>query len=188
VAKILLGERAKIMSPGYTVTTTFLEMRDRAQLRPKTSDEPRFRILEASVRQWELNRFLYALVGSPWGWRDKLTWTDERWKAYAESQTLRTFVGYWDGAPAGYFELSSAADGVEIAYFGLAPRFIGKGLGGPLLTRAIEEAWSLNPPRVWVHTCTLDHPAALQNYLARGMAVFRTETKPASAAATTAPT
>jgi len=61
---------------------------------------------------------------------------------------------------------------VEIAYFGLVPQFIGRGLGGPLLTRTLEEAWKLGPNRVWVHTCTLDHVAALANYKARGMVVY----------------
>jgi GNAT superfamily N-acetyltransferase len=65
--------------------------------------------------------------------------------------------------------------GVEIAYFGLLPAFIGRGLGGALLTNAIEEAWQMSPERVWVHTCTLDHPSALANYQARGMEVYKVE-------------
>jgi hypothetical protein len=66
---------------------------------------------------------------------------------------------------------------VEIAYFGLMPSGIGQGLGRALLTRAVDAAWSLKPQpsRVWLHTCTLDHPAALANYLARGFKVSRTE-------------
>ena len=80
------------------------------------------------------------------------------------------------GAPAGYFELKRCDDGsVEIAYFGLLPDFVGKGLGKYLLVRAIEEAWALAPSRVWLHTCTLDHPAALPNYLARGFKATKTE-------------
>ncbi len=160
-----------------SVVTTYLEMRDSAQLHAKHIDDTRFRVLEASARQWEFNRFLYALVGEAWNWRDKLSWTDERWKKYVESESLKTFVGYWDGSPAGYYELLLEDESVEITYFGLAPSFIGKGLGGALLTSAIKEAWRMNPRRIWVHTCTLDHPAALQNYLSRGMTVFRTETK-----------
>ena len=78
---------------------------------------------------------------------------------------------------AGYFELFEREHEVEIIYFGLAPSFIGKGFGGALLTRALEEAWRMNPNRVWVHTCTLDHAAALSNYKARGMVVYKTETR-----------
>jgi len=66
---------------------------------------------------------------------------------------------------------------VEIIYFGLLPAFVGRGLGGALLSSAIEEAWRVNPLRVWVHTCSLDHPAALANYQARGMKIYKTETQ-----------
>ncbi|MDK9708704.1 MAG: GNAT family N-acetyltransferase [Desulforhopalus sp.] len=158
------------------ITTIYLEMVDRSQLCPKQVTDSRFQVLEASVDQWQFNRFLYILVGGPWAWRDKLSWSDARWKAYVESEATRTFVGYWDGSPAGYFELQVQDGDVEIAYFGLAPSFIGKGLGGVLLTRTLEEAWALNPRRVWVHTCTLDHPAALKNYQSRGMVIYKTET------------
>jgi hypothetical protein len=158
-------------------TTFYLEMKARDQLRPKKFDDTRFRVLEASVRQWEFNRFLYSFVGGPWQWRDKLSWDESKWKEYVATDGLLTFIAYFDGSPAGYFELFKRDDEVEIAYFGLSPCFIGKGLGGPLLTCAIERAWSLKPKRVWVHTCTLDHPAALQNYLARGMIMYKKEEK-----------
>ncbi|TXH61160.1 MAG: N-acetyltransferase [Thiothrix sp.] len=159
------------------VTTFYLEMRARDQLRAKPNHDPRLRVLEASVKQWEFNRFLYTFVGGPWQWCDKLYWDDSKWKEYLDSNQIITFVAYYDGAPAGYFELSQCDGEVEIAYFGLSPYFIGKGLGGSLLSCAIETAWNLNPRRVWVHTCTLDHPAALQNYLARGMTIYKTEEK-----------
>lgn len=81
-----------------------------------------------------------------------------------------------DGESAGYFELQRQDDGsVEIVYFGLVPKFIGRGLGGPLLTRAVEEAWTMGAKRVWLHTCTLDSPRALPGYKARGFREFRTE-------------
>jgi GNAT superfamily N-acetyltransferase len=76
---------------------------------------------------------------------------------------------------AGYFELRRHPTDVEIAYFGLVPRFIGQGLGGALLTRAAQEAWTIGASRVWLHTCTLDSPHALPNYLARGFREFKTE-------------
>jgi len=132
--------------------------------------------MEATARQWQFNRFLYEFIGANWAWRDKLTWSDEQWRSYVEDERLQTFVAYYDGSVAGYFELSVCDDEVEIAYFGLAPSFVGKGLGGALLTRALEEAWRTKPKRVWVHTCTLDHPFALKNYEDRGMVVYKTET------------
>jgi GNAT superfamily N-acetyltransferase len=83
----------------------------------------------------------------------------------------------WQDEPAGYFELREHDDrSVEIAYFGLLPDFIGRGWGKYLLTRAAEAAWQLKPSRIWLHTCTLDHPAALPNYLKRGFRAVREET------------
>ena len=160
------------------ITTIYLEMTDSAQLRPRPCDDPCFRVLEASVKQWRFNRFLYDLVGVDWAWTDKLSWSDEQWQSYVEDEHLRTFVAYHAGSPAGYFELSRNGREVEIAYFGLAPVFVGKGYGGALLARALEEAWRMEPDRVWVHTCSLDHPYAVANYQARGMVVYKTETSP----------
>ena len=163
-----------------SVTTFYLEMTNVGQLRPKTCEDPRFQVLEATARQWPLNRFLYQFVGEKWAWKDKLVWTNEQWRAYVEDEHLRTFVAYYDGSVAGYFELAARDQDVEIAYFGLVAPFIGRGLGGLLLTRTLQEAWNLAPKRVWVHTCTLDHEAALANYQARGMVVYKSETTPSS--------
>ena len=159
--------------------TTYLEMRSPDQLRPKRADA-RFQVHEKRDRDWQFNRDLYRRVGEQWDWIDKRPWADEQWKEYATAPELRTFAGYYDDALAGYFELRrDAGGGVEIAYFGLLPEFIGRGLGGALLTNAIEEAWSgcggVTPTRVWVHTCNRDHPDALANYQARGMIVYKVE-------------
>jgi len=156
--------------------TTYLEMRSRDQLRPKHSDA-RFQVREKTERDWRFNRDLYLRVGEQWDWIDKRPWTDEQWKEYAATE-LRTFAGYYDDALVGYYELRRDREGgIEIAYFGLLPEWIGRGLGGALLTSAIEGAWRMEPntSRVWVHTCNRDHPQALANYQARGMIVYRVE-------------
>lgn len=160
------------------IVTTYLEMTSRDQLRPKDASDSRFRVVEASVDQWQFNRFLYSFVGKQWSWTDKEPWTDEQWSSYVEDDALRTFVAYYGGSPVGYFELQQQDGGdVEIIYFGVGPGFIGKGFGGYLLTCAIESAWDWDgTKRVWVHTCSLDHPAALENYKSRGMTVYKTET------------
>ena len=161
-----------------TITTTYLEMRSPDECRPRRCADERFWIGEATVKQWQFNRFLYQAVGGPWQWTDKRDWTDDQWRTYAEADRLRTFGAYYDGAPAGYYELHHGEGGaVEIIYFGLLPAFVGRGLGGALLTSALEVAWGMKPPRVWVHTCSLDHPAALANYQARGMRIYKSETK-----------
>ncbi len=159
-----------------TVTTYHLEMRDPARLRPKACPDPRFRSVECTVKQGEYNRFLYQLVGHDWNWVERSPWSLDRWRQYAEADELRTWVGYVEGTPAGYFELQMQEGGsIEIRSFGLAPPFVGKGLGGPFLTGAIRSAWEWEAKRVWVHTCTDDHPHALANYQARGMVLFKTE-------------
>ncbi|AOS96033.1 hypothetical protein AUP74_00563 [Microbulbifer aggregans] len=158
------------------VITYYLEMNNRGQLRSK-AQPPGLEVTEAELKEFRFNRYLYQLVGEPWQWVDKLTLSDQAWQEYAERDSLRTWVAYHRGSIAGYYELERQDDGsVQIAYFGLAPRFVGKGFGGFLLTHALESAWSWgDTDRVWVHTCTLDHPGALSNYQARGMQVFRTE-------------
>jgi GNAT superfamily N-acetyltransferase len=155
------------------VVVTYLEMHSAADLRPKWSADPQFVVREATVRQWPLNRFLYLYVGGDWSWNDKRVWSDEQWRQYVESERLRTFVAHYGGALAGYYELErDALQHVQIVYFGLTPPFVGRGFGGALLSDAISNAWSWDARRVWVHTCTLDHAAAVANYEARGMKVY----------------
>lgn len=158
------------------VTTYYLEMKSASSLNEKSSSNG-LQINECEIKQFQFNRFLYQLVGDNWKWVDKLSWTDDEWKAFAENDNLRTWVAYYKGSPAGYYELQQQDDGdVEIAYFGLIRRFIGQGFGGYLLSQAIKSAWAWKgTKRVWVHTCTLDHPSALHNYRARGMEIYRVE-------------
>jgi GNAT superfamily N-acetyltransferase len=154
-------------------------MRSPEQLRPKRARVV-FEVREQVERDWRFNRDLYFRVGEQWEWIDKQPWTDGQWKQYASAAELRTFAAYYDDELAGYYELRcDGVCGVEIAYFGLLPEFIGRGLGGALLTSAIEEAWrrrgGVTPDRVWVHTCNRDHPQALANYQTRGMVIYKVE-------------
>ncbi|MFC0267849.1 GNAT family N-acetyltransferase [Kushneria aurantia] len=158
------------------LTTWYLEMRDPAALDARPLP-PTLAVAECEIPQFELNRFLYQLVGAQWQWTDKLEGDQQTWRALVESDAHRTFVAWHRGAVAGYFELYRP-DGrnVEILYFGLAPGFIGMGFGGPLLSHALACAWAWpGCERVWVHTCSLDHPAALANYRSRGMTVYHEE-------------
>ena len=175
------------------IITTYLEMLSPAASRGHklpVSDQ-RFEIRELKEPDWKFNRDMYFQVGEKWKWIDKRPWTDAQWKEYALDPALRTFAGYCGDDVAGYFELKRSAASlstshkshvtchteVEIAYFGLLPEFIGRGLGGKLLSAAIETAWSWSPApsRVWVHTCNRDHPSALANYQARGFRVNKVE-------------
>jgi GNAT superfamily N-acetyltransferase len=160
------------------VTTWSLELRQPSELRPSVAPDLELTLLQAKRPSPELSRFLYSAVGGDWYWIDRLGWSPERWLEWLSRNGIETWVAYLEGTPAGYFELDgSSASEVEIAYFGLLPGFIGKRLGGWLLTRAIARAWEMGPERVWVHTCSLDGPNALANYQARGMRVFKVETK-----------
>lgn len=137
-----------------------------------------FDVSEAKVKQYPVNQFLYQFIGENWSWLDKLSWSQEQWRDYAEVESLRTWVAYSQGAIAGYYELSQGSeDSVEIAYFGLSPAFIGKGFGAYFLSHAINSAWSWEGTRrVCVNTCTLDHAGALPNYQARGFKLYNQTT------------
>ncbi len=158
-----------------TVTVSYLVMYAPEQLCPKPLDDPRLQIKPVLPPRWQFNQSMYRRIGADWCWQEKRDWDESQWRAYVEAPGLHTFVVNWAGEAAGYFELrQDPHGGIEIVYFGLLAEFIGKGLGAAMLSRAIELAWHLGADRVWVHTCTLDHPAALANYQARGMRIYRT--------------
>ena len=158
------------------VTTYYLQMLDPARLRPRSCARGDWSTRRAE-KSIDINRDFYRSVGGDWYWIDRLSWTDQRWQQYIDQPGLETWVARLDREVVGYFELDhQPSSGVEIAYFGLLPTFIGRGLGGVLLSEAIEHAWQLDTKRVWVHTCTLDHPNALENYLARGLEIYKIET------------
>jgi RimJ/RimL family protein N-acetyltransferase len=125
-----------------------------------------------------LSRACYVRVGADWSWVDRLSWSDQRWQDWVSrpGHELWTLTVDDEPEPAGYFELDQQDDGaVEVAYFGLVPGYEGRGLGGWLLTCALRRAWELPATRrVWLHTCELDSPAALPNYVARGLRVRTT--------------
>jgi len=161
-----------------TVTITHLEMTSPAQLRGKPAPRDGLTIARVPFPMPELNRFFYTAVGGGWYWFERLVWSYSKWMEYLERPELQTWILSENGVPAGYFELEKQpGDDVEIAYFGLLPQFVEQGLGGWALTQAVEKGWMMGARRVWLHTCDLDHPRALANYLARGFRPFKTETK-----------
>jgi GNAT superfamily N-acetyltransferase len=165
------------MGAPVAVTTWYLEMRDPGALKPARAPSVAPAIRRIVPPQPELNRQLYVDVGRDWYWRDRLAWDAARWAAFVNRPGVETWVMEVDGANAGYVELDRQAEGnVEIAYFGITPAHFGRGLGGYLLTEAIRRAWDGGTRRVWVHTCSLDHRAALPNYQARGMRIYKEET------------
>lgn len=164
------------MAATTTVTRTYLRMSRSDALRPSRPlpNARAERLAPCTVVRY---RALYAAVGADWHWHDRDAWPDERLAAHLADPSVGIYLFTVDGETAGYFELQQHAEGdVELAYFGLVPAWIGKGLGRAMLTAATKQAWQLGATSVWLHTCTLDHPHAIANYRARGFDEYRTET------------
>ena len=164
-----------------TKTRYAIEMLKREDLCPKTVDLPELRIERMEYRCPELNKFFHLVVGGPWLWGGRADWDEDEWRAHVDRDELETWVGYLSGTPAGYFELEKQPSGeVQILVFGLFQQFIGKGIGGHLLTKAAERAWEMGATRVHLSTCSHDHPHALKNYLARGFRIQESDERPAN--------
>ena len=127
---------------------------------------------------FQLNKFFYKNIGKKHHWVDRLVWTEKQWIDYVSNKNVKTYVLKNVDEFAGYFELNlhPEKDEVEIAYLGLLEEYQNKKLGSYLLSKAIKNSFLDKPKRVWVHTCSLDHKNALNNYIARGMRIFKTET------------
>ena len=127
---------------------------------------------------FQLNKFFYKNIGKKHRWVDRLVWMESKWIDYVSDKKVITYVFKYKEDLAGFFELifHFEKNEVEIAYFGLLEEYQNKKLGSYLLCDAIKKSFVNNINRVWVHTCTLDHKNALNNYIARGMKVFKTET------------
>ncbi len=127
---------------------------------------------------FQLNKFFYKKNGKKHKWIDRLVWTEAQWIDYVSNKNVKTYVLKFKDDLAGFFELISHSEKkeVEIAYLGLLEEFQNKKLGSYLLSQAIKKSFKGSIDRVWVHTCSLDHKNALNNYIARGMKIFKTET------------
>ena len=155
------------------ITRTCLEIKDARELRPAA--RPPLDGLEIARVQpvdGATSRWFYLRVGEPHNWVDHAEWSAAEWQEWAEG--VETWVAAVAGERAGYYELRPDDGSVELAYFGLLPESQGKGLGGYLLTHALQRGLAI-APRVWAHTNTQDAPGALPNYQARGLRPFRTE-------------
>ena len=127
---------------------------------------------------FQLNKFFYKNIGKNHHWVDRLVWTEQQWIDYVSDKNIKTYVLKNEKDLVGYFELilHSEKNEVEIAYLGLLEEYQNKKIGSYLLSAAIKNSFLNKPKRVWVHTCSLDHKNALNNYIARGMKIFKSET------------
>ncbi len=142
----------------------------------KPSEDYSINLLEPT--NFQLNKFFYKNVGRKHKWIDRLVWTETQWIDYVSNRKVETYIFKHKDNLAGFFELIFHVEKqeVEIAYFGLLEEFQNKKLGSYLLSQAIKKSFKENINRVWVHTCSLDHKNALNNYIARGMKIFKSET------------
>ena len=126
---------------------------------------------------FQLNKFFYKTIGKNHQWIDRLSWSEEKWINYVSSKNVRTYVFKYREDLVGFFELIFHLEKkeTEIAYFGILKEYQNKKLGSYLLSEAIKKSFQNNINRVWVHTCSLDHKNALNNYISRGMQIFKTE-------------
>ena len=127
---------------------------------------------------FQLNKFFYKNIGKKHKWVDRLAWSEEKWINYVSSKNVNTYVLKHKDDLVGFFELilHQESKEIEIAYFGILEEYQNNKLGSYLLSEAIKKSLrKKNIERVWLHTCSLDHKNALNNYLARGMKIFKTE-------------
>ena len=127
---------------------------------------------------FQLNKFFYKNIGKNHKWVDRLTWSEEKWINYVSNKNVRSYVFKFKDELVGFFELiiHLEKNETEIAYFGILEEYQNKKLGSYLLSEAIKKSFENKVNRVWVHTCSLDHKNALNNYISRGMKIFKTET------------
>ena len=158
------------------VQRNFLELKDLKNLKTNSINENKYSVKKIKP-DFQLNKFFYKQVGKNHRWIDRLSWSDKKWINYISNRNLETYIISEFDELVGFFELlyNPELEETEISYFGLLEEYIGKGIGGYALSVAIKKSFEKNIRRVWLHTCTLDHPNALKNYIARGMTVFKKE-------------
>lgn len=173
----ITDEPAKASRLPMHALRTYLELLDAEQFRPAFGAFPEITIGRVVDPDPGLYRYCYRTVGAAFHWRDRFDWTDADICRHLSDPAISFHLARHPGGIVGYYELRRVHEdeSVEIAYFGLVPDQIGRGLGKHLLSCAVRDAWQLGPRRVWLHTCTLDHPYALANYVARGFVPYKTE-------------
>jgi GNAT superfamily N-acetyltransferase len=156
------------------VKTTYLQTFERPQSVTSSLTQEGLTIIHARKPTLAYYRFLVNSVGKKWNWEGREKLSDAALSAIIRDPRDEIHVLFVDGVPAGFIELDRRIeDEIEIVHFGLMPEFIGQGLGKVFLQWATNKAWNYNPKRLWLHTDTEDHPAALPLYLRMGFVVYK---------------
>ena len=160
------------------IKRNYLEINSIQDLRETEKPSEHYSLNLIDPINFQLNKFFYKNIGKKHKWIDRLNWSEEKWINYVSSKDVNTYVLKYKNDLVGFFESITHHDNseIEIAYFGILEEYQNKQLGSYLLSEAIKESLNKkNIKRVWLHTCSLDHKNALNNYLARGMKIFKTE-------------
>ena len=153
---------------------TYLEMTSRPNSPTPARPAVKIALMRADKPTVSFYRYLYNSIGQDWLWWERRQLTDEQLGAIIHDDLVEIYVLYVEGVPAGYGELDRRnVNDIELAYFGLIPEFIGRKLGGYFLRWLIDQAWTYEPDRLFVHTCTEDHPAAIHNYQRHGFSPYK---------------
>ena len=159
------------------INRNYLEINSLNELVESNKPNEEYQIKLIDPPDFQLNKFFYKNIGKNHNWIDRLIWTEKQWIEFTTNKNTKTFILTKKDDLAGYFELIFHQDKneIEIAYLGILEEYQNKKLGSYLLSTAIKKSFLNNPKRVWVHTCSLDHRNALNNYLSRGMKIFKKE-------------
>ncbi|MGB5961133.1 MAG: GNAT family N-acetyltransferase [Coleofasciculaceae cyanobacterium] len=159
--------------------TTYLQMTDINQFKPGyLADTTGLSLKQMSTTDIEFYRYLYSAVGKKWRWKDRSMFSDQQIQKILETPGNSVKVLYVNHNPAGFIELAKSEITTKIVYFGLCSDYMGLGLGKHLLSCGIAQAWNNDTKRLWVHTCNLDSPYALDNYIKRGFQVYQIDKQP----------
>ena len=159
------------------VKRNYLEINSLHDLKEGTKPSEDYSLSLIDPINFQLNKFFYKNIGKKHKWVDRLSWSEEKWINYVSSERVKTYVFNYKDDLVGFFELIFHLEKkeTEIAYFGILEEYQNKKLGSYLLSEAIKKSFKNSVKRVWVHTCSLDHKNALNNYISRGMKIFKTE-------------
>ena len=162
----------------HEVKRNYLEITSIHDLKENKKIYKDFTITLLDPVDFQLNKFFYKNIGKNYKWVDRLVWSEAKWIDYVSNKNVKTFILKNKNDLAGFFEsiFHIEKNEIEIAYFGVLEEYQNKKLGSYLLSEAIKKSFENNIKRVWLHTCSTDHKNALNNYIARGMKIFKSET------------
>src|SRR5580698_7253414 len=170
----VLPSGSSAIPPGHLAcVVTFLEMRKPSEARSAKPLPAGVRLVPLVRPEPAIYRKLFLAIGEDWLWSSRVIMSDEELRSIINDPRVEIQVLRQENLDVGILELDfRQPNECELAFFGLTKDMTGKGLGRALMNVALERAWSQPIERFWVHTCTLDHPAALDFYRRSGFTPY----------------